>query len=88
MISSNLEALGALLAHKWEAAPSDNGIWGRWAEDESRYYISCPEALRDLLITLQNNLAYEYSKLESARCLLAQSERSLHWISAGMQSVK
>ena len=51
---------GALFHKEWIAGQKDDEIEGYWAEDDTRYTITVPEQLRDMLLGMQNVLARKY----------------------------
>lgn len=60
----------------WFPGEGDEGlIYGRWAEDNSKYQVLCPPQLRDLLVEMQNALHVQYDEIEQLRKKLAEAER-------------
>lgn len=59
----HIEKYGALLHSKWEQNTlSQHFIHGTWAEDGSKYDITCPNQLAPLLVKLQNLLSDLYNE--------------------------
>ena len=71
----SIDYFSAITWSPWTAGSEADEIVGRWAEDNSAYYISCPEQLRDLLIEIQNALHVQYDEIEQLRKKLAEAER-------------
>ena len=59
-----IDELGALFHAEWKAGSKPDEIEGYWTEDNSRYTITIPEQLRDLLLAAQNSIARKYHAMD------------------------
>jgi len=59
-----MENYSAILWQPWKAGLYEDMITGAWAEDGNEYNLSVPPQLRDMIISLQNQLAKEYQEFE------------------------
>lgn len=53
---------------------SENEIVGFWAEDSSKYKVTCPHQIRGLLIEMQNSLHIQYDEIVALRKRLLEAE--------------
>lgn len=73
--TKSIDYFSAITWSRWAAGSEIDEIVGHWAEDNSRYEITCPHQLRDLLIEMQNILHERYSEVERLRRELSEAER-------------
>jgi len=71
----NIDELGPILWSKWLEVGGQ--LKGRWAEDNSAYFISCPEQLRSLIIKMKNILADKYIAYKEAKKNLEEKKSFL-----------
>lgn len=71
---NRIDHFSAITWSPWIPGDELDEIVGFWAEDSSRYYLTAPPQLRDLIIEMQNSLHVQYDEILTLRKKLAEAE--------------